>query len=76
VTDTWAFSNIQAYIAMTINFKINGILEMLLLDIMGYACSHNGANPALTFEKILRDFGISNKVHPDKKTKTEGVTTW
>ena len=37
-----------------------------LLDIVECARSHTGANLASTFEKILRDFGISDKVLSEK----------
>ena len=34
----------------------------MLLDIVEVAMSHSGANLAVVFEKILDNFGISDKV--------------
>ena len=34
----------------------------MLLDIVKVACSHSGLNLAAAFAKILKDFGISDKV--------------
>lgn len=56
---------------MTVHLETNGILESLLLDIVECARSHTGTNLALTFEKILRDFGISEKVRLDKNNNTD-----
>ena len=71
VTDAWTSPNAQAYIAVTVHLETNGIPESLLIDIMECARSHNGTNLALTFEKILRDFGISEKVRLDKNNNTD-----
>jgi hypothetical protein len=41
----------------------------MLLDIVECARSHTGPNLASTFAKVLKDFGISDKVHSNKKEK-------
>jgi hypothetical protein len=61
-TDAWTSPNGQAFVAVTAHYETNGIPLMLLLDIMKCARSHTGSNLASTFEKILKEFGISDKV--------------
>jgi hypothetical protein len=58
----WTSPNGRAFIAVTVHFETNGIPTTLLLDIVECARSHTGTNLALTFEKILKEYGISDKV--------------
>jgi hypothetical protein len=41
---------------------MSGVAETLLLDIMECARLHTGFNLAAMFAKVLKDFGISDKV--------------
>ena len=68
-TDVWTLSNGQAFIAVTVHLNMDGTAESMLLDIIECAHSHTGSNLAATFEKVLDDFGISDKVHLKKKDK-------
>jgi hypothetical protein len=61
-TDAWTSPNGRAFIAVTVHYESSGLPSTLLLDIVECARSHTGANLASTFEKILKDFGISDKV--------------
>jgi hypothetical protein len=61
-TDAWTSPNGRAFVAVTAHYEINGISTTMLLDIVECARSHTGANLALTFEKVLDDFGIRDKV--------------
>jgi hypothetical protein len=70
VTDAWTSPNGRAYITMTIHLEIKGNTKSLLLDIMECACSHTRPNLASTFVKVLKDFGISDKVCSNKKNFT------
>ena len=64
---TWTSPNGQAYIAVTVHLEIHGVAESMLLDIVEYASSHTGENLASTFAKVLKDFGISDKVCLNEK---------
>jgi hypothetical protein len=65
-TDAWTSPNGRAYVAVTVHFEIDGFPESLLLDIVECARSHTGVNLASTFAKVLKDFGISDKVRSNK----------
>lgn len=56
---------------MTAHFETSGVAETLLLDIVECARSHTGANLASTFAKVLKEFGISDKVRSKRKRKTK-----
>jgi hypothetical protein len=47
---------------VTTHFEMSGVAETLLLDIVECAHLHMGFNLAATFVKVLKDFGISDKV--------------
>jgi hypothetical protein len=47
---------------MMTHFETSGVAETLLLDIVECTCSHIGFNLAAMFAKVLKDFGISDKV--------------
>jgi hypothetical protein len=68
-TDVWTFPNGRAFIAITVHLEIQGNAESMLLDIVECARSHTGPNLASTFAKVLKDFGISDKVRSNKKEK-------
>ena len=61
-TDAWTSPNQQAYVVITVHFEHQGEPMSLLLDIVEVAKSHTGANLAAAFAKILKDYGISDKV--------------
>ena len=61
-TDAWTSPNNKAYVAITIHFEEQGSPVLMLLDLVEVAQSHSGLNLAQAFEKILDDFGISDKV--------------
>jgi hypothetical protein len=55
---------------MTAHLEANGIPKCLLLDIVECARSHMGNNLAASFAKVLKDFGISNKVCSKKQIES------
>lgn len=56
------FPNSRAYVAFTVYFEHDGVPISMLLDIVEVAKSHYGNNLAETFAKMLKDFGIADKV--------------
>lgn len=61
-TDVWTSPNHKAFVAVTVHFEHDGVSICLLLDVVEVAMSHLGANLAAAFARILKEFGISNKV--------------
>lgn len=61
-TDAWTSPNHRAYVAITVHFENSGAPAAMLLDIVEVPESHTGYNLALAFVKVLKDFGISEKV--------------
>jgi hypothetical protein len=55
--------------------EMDGSAESMLLDILECAHSHTGPNLAAMFEKVLDDFGISDKVCSLKKKKKHTFDT-
>jgi hypothetical protein len=49
-------------VAFTVHLEEKGIPLAMLLDIVEVPKSHTGLNLALAFVKVLKDFGISDKV--------------
>jgi len=49
-------------VTSTVHFKKDGELMCILLDLVEVAESHSSVNLAMTFSKVLDDFGISEKV--------------
>ena len=47
--------------AFTIHMEHKGEPVSMLLDLVEVAKSHSGKNLAEAFEKVLKDFGISDK---------------
>jgi hypothetical protein len=60
---------------VTTHLEIDGTAETLLLDIVECARSHTGPNLAAMFEKVLDDFGFSDKVRSKKTTKHSSDTS-
>jgi len=61
-TDAWTSPNHKAYVAITVHLEQNGEPLAMLLDLVEVPKSHTGYNLALAFVKVLKDFGISDKV--------------
>ena len=59
--------NDQVFIAVTVHYKRSETPEAVLLDIVECTQSHTGTNLTSTFAKVLKDFGISDKVRSNKK---------
>ncbi|SJL08910.1 uncharacterized protein ARMOST_12284 [Armillaria ostoyae] len=61
-TDAWTSPNHCPYIAFTVHFEHDGEPVSLLLDFIEVAKSHSGENLAEVFKKVLKDFGICDKI--------------
>ena len=61
-TDCWTAPNRRAYMAVTVQYEMEGTVHQWLLDIVEVGHRHTGAWLALEFVKILDDFGIRDKV--------------
>ncbi len=61
-TDGWTSPNHKAFIAFTVHFEEDGEPKTFLLDLLDVMESHSGDNMACTFERVLEDFGIEDKV--------------
>jgi hypothetical protein len=61
-TDAWTSPNHKAFVAITVQFEVNGTPMCILLDLVEVAESHSGLNLAAVFARILDKFGISEKV--------------
>ena len=62
MTDAWTSPNHKAYITITVHFEQNGTLLAMLLDLVEVPKLYTGLNLALTFIKVLEDFGVDDKV--------------
>ena len=60
-TDAWTSPNHKAFVAFTVHMEHNGEPVSMLLDLVEVAKSHSGKNLAEAFEKVLKDFGVSDK---------------
>ena len=60
--DAWTSPNSRAYVAITVHYEANGKAETYLLDIVEVAMSHTGVALATALTKVLKNFGISDKV--------------
>ena len=47
---------------MTVHFESEGVPISMLLDIVEVAESHSGVNLAVVFARVLKEFGIEDKV--------------
>ena len=54
--------NSKPFIVVTVHFEHDGAPILLLLDIVEVTESHSGVNLAAAFAKILKDYGIQEKV--------------
>jgi hypothetical protein len=61
-TDAWTSPNHKAYVAFMVHLEHEGIPMSMLLDLVEVAKSHSGVNLAEAFAKVLKDFGIEDKV--------------
>ena len=48
--------------AFMVHFENKGVLVLMLLDLIELTKSHSGINLAAVFSKVLKGFGISDKV--------------
>ena len=48
--------------AFTVHFENKGVPVSMLLDLVELVKSHSGINLAAVFSKVLKEFGISDKV--------------
>jgi hypothetical protein len=58
-------------VAFTVHMEHEGEPISMLLDLVEVAKSHSGKNLAEAFEKVLKDFGVTDKVsifHPTLRT--------
>ena len=62
-TDCWTSPNRRAYMAITVQYETDGIVNEWLLDIVEVGRRHTGERLAIEFEKVLDNFRISNKVN-------------
>jgi hypothetical protein len=60
--DNWISPNNHAFVAFTVHFEHNGTPITFLLDIVEVGASHPGKNLAVALTKILKDYGIYDKV--------------
>ena len=60
--DAWTSPNHKAYMAITAHFEHEGQPMAMLLDLVEVPRSHTGANLAEAFLKVLRAFGVEDKV--------------
>jgi hypothetical protein len=61
-TDAWTSPNHKAFIAFTVHMEHEGVPISMLLDLVEVAKSHTGENLAEAFEKMLKEFGVEDKV--------------
>ena len=61
-TDAWTSPNHKAFVAFTVHLEQDGKPLAMLLDIVEVPKLHTGSNLTLVFVKVLKEFGISEKV--------------
>jgi hypothetical protein len=61
-TDAWSSPNHRAFVAFTVHFEQDGVPLSFLLDFVELPRSHTGANLAAEFARILKEFGLEEKV--------------
>lgn len=61
-TNAWTSPNQQAHVVITVHLEHQGEPISMLLNIVEVAKSHTGMNLVTAFAKVLKDYGISNKV--------------
>jgi hypothetical protein len=62
MTDAWTSPNHKAFVAFTVHLEQDGKPLVMLLDIVKVPKLHTGSNLVLAFIKVLKEFGISDKV--------------
>ena len=60
--------------AITVQYETDGIVNEWLLDIIEVGRRHTGERLAIEFEKVLDNFGISNKVHISSQRQVTSET--
>ena len=60
--DAWTSPNHKAFVTIMVHFENDRVRVCFLLDLVEVTVSHSGLNLASAFAKILKDFGISDKV--------------
>jgi hypothetical protein len=60
--DSWSSPNHKSYLAITVHFERAGKPFSMLLDLVEVAESHTGVNLGIAFAKVLKAFGIEEKV--------------
>lgn len=66
--DAWTLPNSHAYVAITVHYKASRKVITHLLDFIEVAESHTGVALATAFTKVLKAFGITDKVRKRKLT--------
>jgi hypothetical protein len=61
-TNAWTSPNHCPFVAFTVHFEQNGTPISLLLDFVELPRSHLGVNLAIVFTKVLKEFGIVDKI--------------
>ena len=75
-TNCWTSPNHHAYMAITVQYETDGVVNEWLLDIIEVGTRHTGERLVIEFEKVLDNFGIANKVNirlKDKYSKTRDL---
>ncbi|KAK7047838.1 hypothetical protein VNI00_006166 [Paramarasmius palmivorus] len=62
VTDAWTSGNHKLFVAITAHIILEGQPTTILLDFLELAKSHMGITLAQEFAKVLKAFGIGNKI--------------
>ena len=60
--DAWTSPNHKAFVAFTVHMEHEGEPVSMLLDLVEVVKLHSGKNLVEAFEKVLKDFRISDKV--------------
>ena len=61
-TDAWTSPDHKAFVAFTVHMEHEGVPISMLLDLVEVAKSHTGENLAEAFKKMLKEFGVEDKV--------------
>jgi hypothetical protein len=61
-TDAWTSTNHHAFVAWTVHLEHNGVMLAFLLDILEVPESHTGVVLAKAFQKMLKEFGLQDRV--------------
>ncbi|KAK7015919.1 hypothetical protein VNI00_018991 [Paramarasmius palmivorus] len=61
-TDAWTSGNHKSFVAITAHIILKGQQTTILLDFLELAKSHTGITLTQEFAKVLKAFGIGNKI--------------